>query len=214
MLLKLGILTSIWAIYYFCLCIFNRKRSREWNCRIVAFTHSFLVCRMTEYFIFLDSWPLNRIGGQIMDNDYIILYFSASYFMFDLIWCLYMGTEGPVMFVHHIVCVLGIPSVVYFGANSAEAIFCIWGGELTNPFLQIRWFLKETNHGSSSFSWWNDFLFALSFLFIRAGVFTVLAYYFYFAPCQVGVKLLGYIFYAVGLIWCVKILGFVKRKLM
>lgn len=214
MWLNLAGLTSGWAAYYFCLCFVNRKCSAEWNCRIVALTHSVVVCRLVEYFIFLDSWPLYRIGGPNTYGEYIVLYFSASYFIFDLIWCLYMRFEGPVMLAHHMVCVIGIPSIMYFGTNGAESTFCTWGGELTNPFLQIRWFLRETNNDNSKLFWWNDCIFAIMFLVVRAGIFSVLAYCFYFAPCPLIMKVLGLVFYFIGLYWCVKIFGFIKRKLM
>lgn len=214
MLLLLGGSTCLWSIYYLCINFFNNKRTSEWNCRLVALTHSLVVCRLVEYFVFLESWPLYRLGGPNTNGEYTVLYFSGSYFIFDLIWSLYTGSEGPVMLAHHLICVIGLPLIINTGLEGASVVFCIWGGELTNPFLQARWFLRETNNKDSKWAWWNDLIFALLFFIIRAGVFSVLVYNFYFSTSHFIIKMLGYAFYFVGLIWCVRIFSFARKKLM
>lgn len=67
-----------------------------------------------------------------------------GYFTFDLIWCITYG-ETPVMLFHHILTVTGL---VYYSFKVSKQFYIVYAlglTEITNPFLQFRWFLKH--HG-------------------------------------------------------------------
>lgn len=67
-----------------------------------------------------------------------------GYFVFDLIWCFKYG-ETPVMIFHHILTVTGL---FYYSFKLSKQFYIVYSlglTEITNPFLQLRWFLKH--HG-------------------------------------------------------------------
>lgn len=67
-----------------------------------------------------------------------------GYFTLDLIWCLVHG-ETWVMLFHHFLTVIGL---FYYSFKISKQYFIVYAlglTEITNPFLQIRWFLKH--HG-------------------------------------------------------------------
>lgn len=67
-----------------------------------------------------------------------------GYFTFDLIWCSLNG-ETWVMLFHHVLTVIGL---FYYSFKISRQYFIVYAlglTEVTNPFLQIRWFLKH--HG-------------------------------------------------------------------
>lgn len=67
-----------------------------------------------------------------------------GYFVFDLIWCFKHG-ETAVMKFHHILTVTGL---FYYSFKIVKQFYIVYSlglTEITNPFLQFRWFLKH--HG-------------------------------------------------------------------
>ena len=48
-----------------------------------------------------------------------------------------------VMLIHHVIGILGLSYEVYTHWCGTVAIIFIFGGELTNPILQCRWFIKK-----------------------------------------------------------------------
>ena len=206
-------LVAFWFILYFGLTIVFKNKPLEWSNRIVTLVHSLVVCRLVEYSMYTED-PFSRIGGLNTANEERTLLFSWSYFIFDSTWCVYMNSEDPLMLIHHFIGVFMLPLAFIFNSNAAEIALALWAGELTNPFLQYRYFFKFHNKQESRMAYWNDFFFALVFVFIRIGFLSVLCYYFVTAPhTALIVKVFGVAFYVVGVVWSYKIIGFVKRKL-
>ena len=77
---------------------------------------------------------------------------------------------AAVMLFHHILSIYGTSFVMYRGMNGAEMMLTICGSELTNPFLQLRWFLRETNHHKTWYSELNIAAFVLLFTVSRVGI--------------------------------------------
>lgn len=107
----------------------------------------------------------------------LILTHSMGYFVFDLLWCFVHG-EHPIMKFHHILTVTGL---IYFSfkiTRHSYNIFALFLSELTNPLLQIRWFLKH--HGLRSGLAFKivEVTFIVSFFLIRV---FIMSYYLYHA---------------------------------
>jgi len=47
------------------------------------------------------------------------------------------------MIFHHILSIIGNGFVLYRGINGTELVATLFGGEITNPILQLRWFLRS-----------------------------------------------------------------------
>ena len=211
--LRLFVSVILWFILYLALKLIFKNKSSEWCNRIVTLVHSLVVCRLVEYSIWTDN-PLYHVGGPNTQHEENSLVFSCSYFIFDTAWCLYMGSEGPLMIVHHLIGVFMLPLSLISNSSAAEIVLALWGGELTNPFLQYRYYLKFYNKENGRIAFLNNLAFAVAFVFIRVGFFTVLCFYFVTSPnTSIIIKLFGVAFYLVGLAWSYKIIGFVKRKL-
>jgi len=114
--------------------------SPEHNCRILTLIHGLLACWAALKYVVLPSIRQNDI---IIPSN-LILTHSMGYFMFDLIWCLVHG-ETWVMLFHHFLTVIGL---FYYSFKISKQFFIVYAlglTEVTNPILQIRWFLKH--HG-------------------------------------------------------------------
>lgn len=76
---------------------------------------------------------------------YLLIFINiAGYFIFDLFWCFFHG-ETAVMKFHHILTVTGL---FYYSFKISKQYFIVYAlglTEITNPLLQVRWFLKH--HG-------------------------------------------------------------------
>lgn len=71
----------------------------------------------------------------------MILTHSMGYFSHDLIWCLVHG-ETPVMISHHLLTVTGLFYYSFKLSKQFIIVFAIGLTEISNPLLQVRWFLK------------------------------------------------------------------------
>ncbi|KGL88075.1 Transmembrane protein 136, partial [Charadrius vociferus] len=87
-----------WLFLYACFCCRNRRRSHEWNCRLVTLLHGVIVTCLSGYVALLDGpWPLTHAGSPNTSLQIHVLSLTLGYFIFDLGWCLYFQTEGDLM---------------------------------------------------------------------------------------------------------------------
>ncbi len=120
---------------------------------------------------------------------------------------------GPMMLIHHTISILGNVMVLLLGISGTEFIACIFGSEATNPFLQTRWFLRQTNRHKSWYGEINDLTFMLLFGFLRVGVGGNLLYWYMQHPRPImAARIGGTLFYLIGVIWMVQILLYARRK--
>lgn len=123
------------------------------------------------YWIFIFSLPhtVDSVPGMM------ILTHSMGYFVFDLLWCFVHG-EHPIMKFHHILTVTGLFYFSFKVCRHVNNIFALFLSELTNPLLQVRWFLKH--HGLRSGLAFKivEVTFILSFFLIRV---FIMSYYLY-----------------------------------
>lgn len=209
-----AVLSIIWSGYYLILRRLNSNCSAEWNSRIVAMTHALTVCRCIEYTMLFDCWPFDNMGEVNTKLQNLTLCLTAGYFVFEILWCLYMQTEGFLMLLHHGISISAMIGSVLTQRSASEVLLTTWGSELTNPFLQIRWFLRETNHYNTTYGFINDVIFVVLFTVIRLGVGTCVAYYLYLSTKTVFLmKVCGFSFYILSLVWLVQIFGMAQRSL-
>ena len=217
-MLSMGLLLlascMLWSAFYALLCCINRKKSYEWNCRIVATCHAILLTICVDIICFITGpWPLSHIAEENTRLQSAALYISAGYFLFDTIWCIFMQTESVLMTFHHVVSLVSLVGGLWYGRSASEITAVIWGSELTNPFLQIRWFLKQTNQYSSAFAKINDSLFFSLFAVVRIGIGGYLCYVVLISPNTIWwIKIGGVIFYSISVIWMWQIVKFAIRR--
>ena len=205
----------VWAIYYFLIHTLNIKRSAEWNSRVVALTHAVIATKCVETCLYIGPWPFDNFGEPNTEFQTLTISNSAGYFIFESIWCVIMKTEGVVMMLHHFISVVALIGALIIDKSGSEVTAVLWGSELTNPFLQIRWFLRETKQYHTTFAFLNDCMLFIFFALVRLGVGTCLAYSFYFSTkSPFLLKVGGYVFYLISIFWMWQISMFAKRRFL
>ncbi|XP_009185758.1 TLC domain-containing protein 5 isoform X1 [Papio anubis] len=202
--LCLQVLCSLcgWLSLYISFCHLNKHRSYEWSCRLVTFTHGVLSIGLSAYIGFIDGpWPFTHPGSPNTPLQVHVLCLTLGYFVFDLGWCIYFQSEGALMLAHHTLSILGIIMALVLGESGTEVNAVLFGSELTNPLLQMRWFLRETGHYHSFTGDVVDFLFVALFTGVRIGVGARLLFCEMVSPTPKWfVKAGGVAMYAVS--WC------------
>ncbi|XP_076017319.1 TLC domain-containing protein 5 [Genypterus blacodes] len=164
------------CLYILLYCTFSH-RGPEWNCRLVTLSHGVLIVLLTAYVVFIDGpWPLTHAGTENTELQTFALSVCLGYFLFDMSWCVCHGNEGPIMLAHHAASIAGILLSLLTGESGCECCGVIFGSELTNPLLQIRWFLRKIGLYDSLLGDTVDLLFILLFATVRVGVGTVMFY--------------------------------------
>ena len=161
----------------------------------------------------IGPWPFVAFGDGNTQLHDLIACITLGYFIYDFLWSVYMGTEGVDMLMHHIVSIMGCAYVLHIGSSGPELIATIFGSELTNPFLQFRWFFRETNHYDCLIAKVNDIVFMLLFICVRLGpgsfVFTGVLKS---QKSPIAIKFGGTILYFIGWVWTFFILKFAKKR--
>ncbi|XP_057624741.1 TLC domain-containing protein 5 isoform X1 [Chionomys nivalis] len=214
--LCLQVLCSLggWLSLYTSFCRLNKHRSYEWSCRLVTFTHGVLSIGLSAYIGFIDGpWPFTHPGSPNTPLQVHILCLTLGYFIFDLGWCIYFQSEGALMLAHHTLSILGIIMALSLGESGTEVNAVLFGSEITNPLLQIRWFLRETGHYHSFTGDVVDFLFVALFTGVRIGVGAHLLFCEMVSPTPKWfVKVGGIAMYAVSWCFMVSIWRFAWKK--
>lgn len=93
-----------------------------------------------------------------------------SYLIHDLIHVLGSNVKAVDVILHHALfiacsCVAGYYERFYF------AFVCLMTGELSSPFLNLRWFVLQTGRGGTRAMTYLNYMFAVTFFFARVVVY-------------------------------------------
>ena len=102
---------------------------------------------------------------------------------------------------------------VYRGVYGCEMIATIFGTELTNPLLQLRWFLRDSGLHQTWLAEINDIVFMCLFGFLRIGVASNLLYCYFQNPRTDWFgRSGGTAIYLIGWVFWISILRYGFRK--
>lgn len=203
----------LWTFLYYFVVSKNSRHSELWNCRIIAMIHSLTITKLVEISFIFEGNPFYNIGGKNTSLQSFVMVMSGGYFFFDFVWCLLKGNEGFLMLLHHIISILSLIGGFYLNHSGPEICMTLWGSELTNPFLQIRWFVREQQLYKSGFGVSNDMAFFFIFALARIGIGSGLAYFCYHSNKAIFVvKVGGFLFYGISIIWMWQICKVFKQK--
>lgn len=206
----------IWTSFYFLLCTFNPHRSYEWNCRLLTIFHGTLTSLLCFWSaVITGPWPLVAMGDVNSPFHTFIATFTLGYFIFDFLWCFYMGTEGIDMLLHHMVSICSLVYILFDGYSGPELVAVVLGTEISNPFLQIRWFMRETGQYQTLAAKLNDAIFMSMFIGWRLGPGSLLCYRTLSSPKpKFFVKLGGASLYLISWVWVFYILKFARKRFL
>lgn len=152
-------------------------------------------------------------GTENTELQIFSLEVCLGYFFFDLGWCVYNRSEGPVMLVHHAASMTALLLALLMGVSGCETCAVIFGSELTNPLLQSRWFLRQLGRYDGLLGDMVDLLFITLFASVRVGVGTVMFYCELTSPrTTLVMKLGGVVMYVIAWVFMVDIARFGYKK--
>ncbi|KAM3830441.1 TLC domain-containing protein 5-like [Vipera latastei] len=159
---------SAWLFLYWGFLYRSRHRSAEWSCRMVTLLHGTMVTFLSGYIVLIDGpWPLTHAGHPNTPLQEFTLCLSLGYFIFDFCWCVLFEGETDLMLTHHLLSMGGMSLVLDTGKSGPELSAIIFVSEVTNPFLQMRWFLRDSGSYESLAGDVVDILFVTLFLGLR-----------------------------------------------
>ena len=137
----------------------------EWTIRLVTMIHAAVVTSLAYFSCFLlGPWPFNEPGLDSNSFNLAIISICLGYFILDYLWCLRYGTERVIMHIHHWFSLVYLTWGLYSKVSGAEIVGVIFGSEITNPTLQLRWMLRKSGNYESTVGKINDILFAITFI--------------------------------------------------
>ncbi|XP_044749013.1 TLC domain-containing protein 5-like [Coccinella septempunctata] len=158
--------TVSWTLGYFVLRRLLPGKTAEYSCRLITLMHGLVASMVGLSQCFLNENPFEHPDWITNDKQNLLLIFSLGYFIFDLTWCSYNRTETGLMIVHHIYSIYTLKSLLSKGYSGAQACCSIGCMEITNPLLQLRWFIRsEGYHKTMTFLLVEVFFFILFFIF-------------------------------------------------
>ncbi|XP_033641281.1 TLC domain-containing protein 5-like isoform X1 [Asterias rubens] len=207
--------TTIWSALYGVLCYSNPTWSCEWNCRIVTLIHALVVITMSSTFgILYNPWPFTHPGGKSNILEVFTMVVCLGYFMYDFCWCVWFyDSSTAVMLAHHLVSIAGISASLMSGYSGTEIGTCIFLGELSNPMLQLRYFMRQSGIKDGILYELNELTFLMTFIVCRAGIGSYLTFCHVMHPLpHVFFKIGGVALYVVSWIFIVQLLTIVFHK--
>ncbi|XP_065342606.1 TLC domain-containing protein 5-like [Cloeon dipterum] len=159
-----AITTAFWSLFYLMHQKFT-KFEPEYSCRLVTFAHACVANCLAMYHCFFAE-P-QEYGSENSSMQIFTVSNSLGYFIFDILWCFYYQTEGMTMIIHHVVSLTALTTVLVKGRSATEGIAGIGGMEITNPLLQIRWYLRATGRKETWLYTIVELLFMSLFFFVR-----------------------------------------------
>uniref|UniRef100_A0A7M5X6P6 TLC domain-containing protein n=1 Tax=Clytia hemisphaerica TaxID=252671 RepID=A0A7M5X6P6_9CNID len=134
----------------------------------VAFLHGLFAARSCEYLIVTEQlWDFNRFGGPVSPLQKTVLTISAAYFLYDTLIC-FIIKESVMIKAHHLLATIIFLGTTYAGTSGPEVIICVWYGEFTNMFCNLRYFFQHSERFAGSIiALINDILFFVFFLSLR-----------------------------------------------
>lgn len=205
----------LWSCLYLTLNLWFPKLKCEWHCRVVTCVHAIVIVALSAWSVFiLGPWPFYEPAMPNNQLQEFTCAISLGYFLFDFIWCIYFRTEGPVMLFHHVLSMVGNMYVLYYGSNGGEMLATLFGTEITNPLLQLRWFIRQNANLSSSFlATAVDMAFLVMFTIMRIIIATVLFYNYQTHPRPDTFAKVGSVsIYLIGWVFWIAVVRYAWRK--
>lgn len=163
----------IWTASYqiLKLILSGDRKSSQYCSRVVSLIHALIsitfglpACFSASTSDKVHEWTPNLNA----DNDgRCLMSASLAYFIYDLILCIYDPNETKVMVLHHIFSAFTIGYILLNDLTGFQASCNLALLEITNPFLQLRWFLRTEGFYPSQVHTIVEVIFFILFLLVR-----------------------------------------------
>lgn len=207
----ISILTLCWIGVYTLVRKVLPEQSPEFCIRVVTLCHGLT----TAYFGVSECLDGGLLGDPLpmTNNQSLLIAFSASYFVLDLIWCLLHQTETKLMLFHHLYSCIALMRILNKGYSASQSICGLGTTEVTNPLLQTRWFLRTLGYQHNPFYVILEFLFAFVFIFARVIFGTIFIIIVIFSTSNnIEYKFLSLLIYILSWLFLMNILNYMYNK--
>ena len=209
--------TNIYLLLYALFRNVQGAPAAECACRAATVLHAVLLSWLglaSTFFLGPSPFVPANLARQntTLHTDTILL--SLGYFLFDLAWCLWTRSAGPVMLLHHAVSLFGLGHALLTGRYGCEVAGVLGTSEITNPLLQLRWFLKKAGRYPGAVERLVDWSFASLFCVIRLGVGSYFFFFVFLPAPQVEAfpRLCAAGFYVISVVFSVQVARYVSNK--
>ncbi len=202
-----------WMSIYLVLRIVNGHVPPEFTNRLVTVLHGTLISTISAAEVLSKGLCVAEFVQPNSSVQNAILVVSLGYFVFDFLWCVIESKESRVMLAHHVISIIGYLYVLQQGIYGCETVTVVAISELTNPFVQLRWFLKYYGNQSRIVAIIVDCTLALAFWLLRMVLGTILLFY-YVQKCQEDMlaTVFGTTFYAISAIFSLQIAQYIVHQ--
>ena len=192
----------------------------EWATRFASLGHCVVSLALAAYLTFLalgeaadeEGNPM-RLGLPSATVHTMTFSFSLAYFTIDLVIAIYYGLMDRPMIFHHLGAMLGLAYGCFAQVSGRELLFAMALLEVSNPFLHVRWMLRELDLKTTTVYKVNELAFFAVFVLIRVGAGTWLWYYVVrSAAVDLFVKTSATALWAVSCLWLLMILRVFAAK--
>ncbi|RZC41807.1 TRAM LAG1 CLN8 domain containing protein [Asbolus verrucosus] len=157
----------IWSLTYQLATFLLPMKSREYCCRVISFWHGVVSAFVGINQCFLIDTPFDHPEWRTTSSQKFLMVCSLGYFIHDLIWCFLYQRESKLMIAHHVYSVFALQRMLYKNNSGAQATCALGSMEITNPMLQIRWFLRSEGYYPSTLFTSVELTFMLLFFLVR-----------------------------------------------
>lgn len=159
--------TIIWAVIYQLCRVTLVTKDREYCCRILSFTHGIITAFVGINQCFIIDNPFEHPEWRTTSSQRFLMVCSLGYFIHDLIWCLLYQRDSKLMLAHHVYSVCALRRMLYKSNGGAQTTCALGSMEITNPMLQIRWFLRSEGYYPSNLFTSVEITFMILFFLVR-----------------------------------------------
>jgi hypothetical protein len=146
----------------------------EWRSRIVGSVHA-IILSIGSILCFLEwnhyeapehAWAVPYLGADYYPVKFASIF--VGYLQWDLLWLLWhKQTNLDIGSILHHILYISITHYVLYGTYFCRPFAWLSFGEISTPFLHLRWFYAVTNHKENSVYIGSSILFAVTFLISR-----------------------------------------------
>ncbi|EFA01982.1 TLC domain-containing protein 5 [Tribolium castaneum] len=159
--------TIIWAASYQLLRATLPSKNREYCCRVLSFLHGIITAFVGINQCFLIDTPFEHPEWRTTNSQRFLMVCSLGYFIHDLVWCFVYQRDSKLMLAHHLYSVCALRRMLYKNNSGAQATCALGSMEISNPMLQIRWFLRSEGYYPSNLYTSVEITFMIIFFLVR-----------------------------------------------
>lgn len=207
----------LWTLLYLVIHFFVKVKSKskkdeiDSKNRIVSIIHGVFCIYVGFTDEFVNKAEIFGVPNSEFQNYMMLI--SKAYFFYDTIACIILGISNLPMLLHHLFCILGFYSSIFYNISATEIIKAMLATEITNPVMHMREIFKNSNLGKTKIYLIFDLIYMSLYILARPGWGTYLMYLtFSCSTSLILVKLSALFLFFQSLFFSYKMIGVFKFR--